>query len=54
MKNAINAFAILAVAAVLLHSQALPQGPYKTTFPNGAVLGTERFLNSCLSRREPS
>ena len=38
MKNAINAFAILAVAAVLLHSQALPQGPYKTTFQNGAVL----------------
>ena len=38
MKNAITAFAILAVAAVLLHSQALPQGPYKTTYPNGAVI----------------
>ena len=38
MKNAITAFAILAIAAVFLHSQALPQGPYKTTFQNGAVL----------------
>ena len=38
MKNAITVFAILAVAAVLLHSQALPQGPYKTTYPNGAVI----------------
>ena len=38
MKNAINAFAILAVAAIMLHSQALPQGPYKTTLANGAAL----------------
>ncbi len=38
MKNAITAFAILAVTTVLLHSQALPQGPYKTTFQNGAVI----------------
>ena len=38
MKNAIHAFAILAVATVMLHSQALPQGPYKATLANGAAL----------------
>ena len=37
MKNIISAF-IIVTATAILHAQALPQGPYKATFANGAAI----------------